>query len=75
MSEFDSTNIQIDNDEVLYCQELQGHIDFISPKIPRKKVIKQGVYDDIIKCVFMLKGKVSGSYSLKFIFCINQHFV
>ncbi|CAF4564215.1 unnamed protein product [Rotaria sp. Silwood2] len=75
MSEFDSSILQIDNGEVLYYQELKKHIDSLSEKFREKSVIKQGVYDDIIKCLFIPKGQALGSFSPKFIFWVKQHFV
>ncbi|CAF2632946.1 unnamed protein product [Rotaria sp. Silwood2] len=61
MSEFDSITIQIDNGDVLYYQEVKKHIDSLSEKFREKSVIKQGVYDNVIKYLFISKGQASGS--------------
>ncbi|CAF1289996.1 unnamed protein product, partial [Didymodactylos carnosus] len=41
----------------------------------KKSVIKEKVYDDIVKCLLLPKGKPSDSYSSTFIYWIKHNFV
>ncbi|CAF0874432.1 unnamed protein product [Didymodactylos carnosus] len=43
--------------------------------IQKKSVIKEKVYDDIVKCLLLPKGKPSDSYSSTFIYWIKHNFV
>ena len=57
MFESDSTTSQLDTREFLYYEELKKHIDSLSKKFQEKSVIKQNVYNDIVKCLLSTKGK------------------
>jgi hypothetical protein len=75
MSESDSTTVQIDNGELLYYKELEKYINSLSKKYQEKSVIKQSVYNDILKCLLLPKGKPLGEFSSKFNFWVKRHFI
>ncbi len=75
MSESNSTTVKIDNQQLRYYEELEKHINALSKNFREKSVIKQNVYDNIIKCLLSPKGKRSGSFPSKFMYWVKQHFV
>lgn len=75
MAESNCTAAQIDNGEIVYYKELQKHINCLGEKFREKSVIKQSVYNDIVKCLSLPKGKPSGLFSPKFIYWVKKHCV
>jgi hypothetical protein len=75
MSESNSTTVEIDNQQLRYYEELEKHINAMSKNFREKSVIKQDVYEDIIKCLLSPKGKPLGSLPAKFIYWVKQHFI
>ncbi|CAF4552577.1 unnamed protein product [Rotaria sp. Silwood2] len=75
MTASSATTIQANNAETLFYEEVDKHINSLSVKFRQKCVIKQNVYDDIIKCLTLPKGKPSGLYSSKFIYWVKQNFI
>ncbi|CAF3396293.1 unnamed protein product [Rotaria socialis] len=67
MSQSDSTTVEVESAESLYYKELEKHINSLSERFRAKSVIKQCVYDDIVKCLLLAKGKSSDLFSPKFI--------
>ena len=74
MFESDSTTSQLDIREFLYYEELKKHIDSLSKKFQEKSVIKQNVYNDIVKCLLSTKEKPLGLFSSKFTYWVKRHF-
>ncbi|CAF0953530.1 unnamed protein product [Rotaria sordida] len=75
MSESNSKIVEIDNGELIYYTELEKHINTLSGKFQEKSVIKQSVYDDIIKCLLLSKDKPLTLFSSQFIFWVKKHFI
>ncbi|CAF4463262.1 unnamed protein product [Rotaria sp. Silwood2] len=75
MTASSATTIQANNAETLFYEEVDKHINSLSVKFRQKCVPKQNVYDDIIKCLTLPKGKPSGLYSSKFIYWVKQNFI
>ncbi|CAF5146899.1 unnamed protein product, partial [Rotaria sp. Silwood1] len=57
MTESDSKIAQQNDGELVYYTELEKYINSLSTKFQEKSVIKQSVYDDIIKCLLSSKDK------------------
>jgi hypothetical protein len=74
MSQSDSTSAQTNNGELHYYEQLEKYINSLSRKFREKSVIKQNVYNDIVKCLLLSKGKPS-DFSPKFIYWVKYHFV
>ena len=51
MSQSDSTTVEVESGGLLYYKELEKHINSLSERFPAKRVIKQCVYADIVKCL------------------------
>ncbi|CAF4871722.1 unnamed protein product [Rotaria socialis] len=75
MSQSDSTTVEVESAESLYYKELEKHNNSLSERVRAKSVIKQCVYDDIVKCLLLAKGKSSDLFSPKFIHWTKQHFI
>ncbi|CAF1363369.1 unnamed protein product [Adineta steineri] len=75
MSESVTTNVLMENGESLYYKELEKHINSLSERYRSKSVIRQNGYNDIIKCVLLLKGTSSHLFSSKFIHWAKQNFI
>jgi hypothetical protein len=74
MSESDSTTVQTDNCETRYYEQLEKYINSLNQKFQEKCVIKQNVYNDIVKCFLLPKGKPS-DFSPKFMYWVKRHFM
>lgn len=68
MSAENLTDTQIDTDATPYYEALQNHINSLNKRFQAKCVIKQNVYNDIIKSLLLPKGKSLGSLPAKFLF-------
>ncbi|CAF4839289.1 unnamed protein product [Rotaria sp. Silwood1] len=75
MTESDSKIAQQNDGELVYYTELEKYINSLSTKFQEKSVIKQSVYDDIIKCLLSSKDKPLGLFSSKFVFWIKKLFI
>jgi hypothetical protein len=75
MSDLNSTTAQIESGESVYYNELEKYIKSLSEKFRQKCVIHKTVYDDIITCLLLPKGKSSGSFSPKFVFWVKRRFI
>ena len=74
MFESDSTTSQLDTREFLYYEEWKKHIDPLSKKFQEKSLIKQNVYNDIVKCLLSTKEKPLGLFSSKYTYWVKRHF-
>lgn len=75
MSAENLTDTQIDTDATPYYEALQNHINSLNKRFQAKCVIKQNVYNDIIKSLLLPKGKSLGSLPAKFLFWAKKTFV
>jgi hypothetical protein len=75
MSQSQSTTVEVESGETLYYKELEKHISSLSERFRAKSVIKRCIYNDIVNCLSLPKGKTSGLFPPKFIHRTKQHFV
>ncbi|CAF4638969.1 unnamed protein product, partial [Rotaria sp. Silwood2] len=75
MAESDPKIAQQNDGELVYYTELEKYINSLSTKFQENSVIKQSVYDDIIKCLLSSKDKPLGLFSSKFVFWVKKHFI
>ncbi|CAF1467466.1 unnamed protein product [Didymodactylos carnosus] len=75
MTASSSITIQVNNGETPFYEELEKYINSLSEKFQKKSVFKEKVYDDIVKCLLLPKGKSSDLYSSKFIYWVKHNFV
>ncbi|CAF5029341.1 unnamed protein product [Rotaria sp. Silwood1] len=64
----DSTIVQMNNDEKIYYEKVDEYINSLDKKFREKCVIKQQVYDDILKCLLLPKGSPPDAYSSTFVY-------
>ena len=74
MFESDSTTSQLDTREFLYYEELKNILILWLKKIQEKSLIKQNVYNDIVKCLLSTKEKPLGLFSSKYTYWVKRHF-
>ncbi|CAF2018050.1 unnamed protein product [Rotaria magnacalcarata] len=74
MSQSNLTTIETTNSELHFYEQLEKHFNLLDQKIRDNSVIKQNIYNDIVKCVLLAKGKPSG-FSPKFIYWVKRHFI
>ncbi|CAF3169423.1 unnamed protein product [Rotaria sp. Silwood2] len=74
MYQSDLATIETTNSELHFYEQLEKYINLLGQNIRDKSVIKQNIYNDIVKCILLAKGKPSG-FSLKFIYWVKRHFI
>ncbi|CAF4153491.1 unnamed protein product [Rotaria sp. Silwood2] len=66
--ESNSTIVQMNHDEKIYYEKVDEYINSLDKMFREKCVIKQQVYDDILKCLLLPKGSRSDAYSSTFVY-------
>lgn len=56
-----------DNGEKIFYEKVDDHINSLSKNFREKYVIKQQVYNDVLKCLQLLKGTFGDSYASTFV--------
>jgi hypothetical protein len=69
-----STSVEVDNTEKVFYEKVDEYINSLHKNYRKKCVIKQQVYDDILKCLLLPKGTSSDPYSSKFVYWAKCHF-
>ncbi|CAF3196073.1 unnamed protein product [Rotaria socialis] len=64
-----------DNNEKNFYENVDKYINSLSKKFRDKSVIKQQVYNDILKCLLLPKGTSSDPYSSAFVYWSKQKFL
>ncbi|CAF4978312.1 unnamed protein product [Rotaria sp. Silwood1] len=72
--ELDSSVVQ-DNNEKTFYEKVDNYIDSLSENFREKSVIKQQVYNDILKCLLLPKGTSTHPYSSTFVYWAKQKFI
>ncbi|CAF3385514.1 unnamed protein product [Rotaria sp. Silwood1] len=72
--ELDSSVVQ-DNNEKTFYEKVDNYIDSLSENFREKSVIKQHVYNDILKCLLLPKGTSTHPYSSTFVYWAKQKFI
>ncbi|CAF3626874.1 unnamed protein product [Rotaria sp. Silwood1] len=69
-----NSTLEVDNHEIIFYKKLDEYINSLHEKYRKKSVIKQQVYNDVLQCLSLPKGKSSESHSPKFIYWAKCHF-
>ena len=75
MMESNSTIVQMNNDEKIYYEKVVEYINSLDQNFREKSVIKQQVYDDILKCLLLPKGSPPDAYSSTFVYWVKHKFI
>ena len=73
MSTSDIPTGQVQNEKSFYYKELNKYINGLSERFRAKSVIRECVYNNIVKCLLSPKGKLSSLFPSKFIYWVGQH--
>jgi glutaredoxin 2 len=73
--ESNSTIVQMNNDEKNYYVKVDEYINSLDEKFREKCIIKQQVYDDILKCLLLRKGSPSDAYSSTVVYWVKHKFI
>jgi len=66
--ESNSTIVQMNNDEKNYYVKVDEYINSLDKKFREKCIIKQQVYDDILKCLVLPKSSPFDTCSSSFVY-------
>ncbi|CAF1659144.1 unnamed protein product [Rotaria magnacalcarata] len=73
--ELDTMIVQVNDNEKMFYAKIDEYINCLGDKFREKAVIKQQVYNDIMQCLLLAKGKKIDPHSPVFVYWAKQKFV
>ncbi|CAF1680811.1 unnamed protein product [Rotaria magnacalcarata] len=73
--ELDTMIVQVNDNEKMFYAKIDEYINCLGDKFREKAVIKQQVYNDIMQCLLLAKGKKLDPHSPVFVYWAKQKFI